>query len=126
MGFIAAYEDIALNRLPVPPVLPPPKYWNAFFRSPAGQGCVQEWFAGYDAGREMGQNNGVARFGQVAMRRGYGCNWPSAPMNSVKPGPDDGMYMQSRYAKPRIVSPVSYHNVPSAPNGGVEAAVDTN
>ena len=73
-GFITAYEDLALNRRPAPPVFPPPKYWNAFYRSCAGQKCVDEWFAGYDAGLAMGSNGGVSRFREVYLRR-EGCNF---------------------------------------------------
>ncbi len=75
LGFIAAYEDLALNRRPSPPIAPPPKYWNAYYRSSAGQPCVEDWFAGYDAGLEMGNNNGISDFREVYLRRtsvGYG------------------------------------------------------
>lgn len=72
MGFISAYEDLALNRKPIPPIVPPPRYWNAFYRSCAGQQGVDDWFAGYDAGLEMGSQSGVSRFGQIALRRN-GC-----------------------------------------------------
>jgi hypothetical protein len=73
MGFISAYEDIALNRKPIPRIVPPPRYWNAFYRSCAGQSGVDDWFAGYDAGLEMGSQSGVSRFGRIALRRN-GCN----------------------------------------------------
>ena len=71
-GFVTAYEDIALNKRPAPPVVPPPKYWNAYYRSCAGKPCVDDWFAGYDAGREIGLQSGVSRFQEVYLRRG-GC-----------------------------------------------------
>lgn len=72
-GFIAAYEDLALNRQPVPPIVPPPKYWNAYYRSCAGEQYVDDWFAGYDAGLEMGLNSGVSRFRTLYIRDGYEC-----------------------------------------------------
>ena len=68
-GFVMAYEDLALNRRPSPPVVPPPKYWNAYYRSCAGKGNVEDWFAGYDAGREMGLNSGISKFNEVYLRR---------------------------------------------------------
>ena len=70
-GFIAAYEDLALNRRPQPPIVPPSLYWNAYYRSCAGQPCVDDWFAGYDAGLAAGSNSGVSRFHEIYLRR---CN----------------------------------------------------
>jgi len=70
MGFIQAYEDLAMNRQPSPPVIPPEKYWNAYYRSCAGQPDVDEWFAGYDAGLDMGCDGGVARFHEIYLNRG--------------------------------------------------------
>ena len=66
-GFISAYEDLALNRRPSPPVVPPPLYWNAYYRSCAGQGHVDEWYAGYQAGLSMGSESGVSRFREIAL-----------------------------------------------------------
>lgn len=108
MGFIAAYEDLALNRQPAPPILPPPKYWNAFYRSPAGQPCVQDWFAGYDAGRDMGQSSGVSQFNQIAMRRFHDAACSGVPINSDPAQMDNGVYLQSRYPATTPISPVSY------------------
>lgn len=68
-GFIAAYEDLALNRQPVPRIVPPPKYWNAFYRSCAGEPFVDDWFAGYDAGLEMGSNSGVTGYNELYLQR---------------------------------------------------------
>lgn len=87
-GFIAAYEDLAMNRRPVPPIVPPEKYWNAFYRSCAGKPHVDDWFAGYDTGLEMGMNSGVSRFHEVYLRRGGCDNGPvSQASYSTGPGP---------------------------------------
>lgn len=64
-GFIAAYEDLALNRQPSPPAYPPPLYWNAYYRSCAGEPCIDEWYAGYEAGLDIGQNSGVSKFNEA-------------------------------------------------------------
>ena len=58
-----------MNRQPIPRVAPPPKYWNAYYRSCAGQPYVDDWFAGYDAGFEMGSDSGVSRFREVFLNR---------------------------------------------------------
>lgn len=95
MGFISAYEDLALNRKPVPPIMPPPKYWNAYYRSCAGRKYVEDWFAGYDAGLEIGSSSGVSRFHEIYLRRnrcntGFanGCgNEPVDFSNSGEPDP---------------------------------------
>ena len=69
MGFTAAYEDLALNRRPSPPAIPPSMYWNAYYRSCAGKPFVEDWFAGYDAGLNRGSNSGVCRFREIYLRR---------------------------------------------------------
>lgn len=83
MGFIQAYEDLAMNRRPSPPVIPSDKYWNAYYRSCAGQPDVDEWFAGYDAGLEMGYDSGVSRFHEIYLNRG--CEDP-VQTNGFSPG----------------------------------------
>ncbi len=67
-GFEQAYVDLAENRTPQPPSLPPSKYWSAFYRSCAGRPYVEDWFAGYHAGLEMGLHSGVSRFNQIEVR----------------------------------------------------------
>ncbi len=69
-GFITAFEDVALNKRPSPPVVPPPKYWNAFYRSCAGRPYVDDWFAGYDAGLRVSCDYGVSDFNEIHLRRG--------------------------------------------------------
>ena len=67
-GFEQAYVDLAENRTPQPPSVPPSKYWSAFYRSCAGRPHVEDWFAGYHAGLEMGSQSGVSRFNQIDIR----------------------------------------------------------
>jgi hypothetical protein len=87
-GFIAAYEDLALNRKPIPPIIPPPKYWNAFYRSCAGEVYVDDWFAGYDAGLEMGLNSGVSKFQTIDIRRGNDCDMVNVNQGRMLAGSD--------------------------------------
>lgn len=65
-GFEQAYVDLALGKLAVVPAVPPPKYWNAYYRSCEGIPAVQDWFAGYEAGLQTGANRGVSHFNRVA------------------------------------------------------------
>jgi hypothetical protein len=58
-----------MNRRPSPPIIPPPKYWNAFYRSSAGQGYVDDWFDGYDAGLDWGRQSGVCGFNEIYLNR---------------------------------------------------------
>ena len=122
MGFIAAYEDLALNRRPSPRIVPPPKYWNAFYRSSAGRPLVDQWFAGYDAGLSMGSNSGVAEFREVYLNRGifgstdetgkwvpavpnqYG-DGPAAPMGSVATAPNYQSNNQPSAPLPTTMAP---------------------
>ena len=64
-GFERAYVDLAENRAPQPPSVPPSKYWSAFYRSCAGRPYVEDWYAGYQAGLERGQQGSVSRFNQI-------------------------------------------------------------
>jgi len=64
-GFEQAYVDLAENRAPRPPSVPPSKYWSAYYRSCAGRPHVEDWYAGYEAGLESGQQSGVSRFNRI-------------------------------------------------------------
>jgi hypothetical protein len=108
MGFVAAYEDLALNRKPSPPIVPPAMYWNAYYRSCAGQGCIDDWFAGYDAGLASGFNSSVSRFHEVYLRRG-GCNLMGETANCSTSTPvtyPDGQSVPLDAAPQRADSPV--------------------
>lgn len=135
MGFICAYEDLALNRKPLPPIVPPPKYWNAFYRSCAGRKYVDDWYAGYDAGLDSGSNSGVSRFHEIYLRRNR-CNtgwingYGNAPVNLQaygQPDPTNGVQEPvSPTAQPNPVAPpntygsgnpygvTNFHGVPDA------------
>ncbi|HET6423715.1 MAG TPA: hypothetical protein VFG20_08540 [Planctomycetaceae bacterium] len=65
-GFEAAYVDVALGKTPAVPPVPPPTYWNAFYRSCAGEDAVQDWFDGYAAGLEASRHHGVSGFNQIS------------------------------------------------------------
>lgn len=64
-GFERAYIDLAENRAPQPPSVPPSKYWSAYYRSCAGRPHVEDWYAGYQAGLERGLQGGVSRFNRI-------------------------------------------------------------
>jgi len=64
-GFVQAYIDLAEGRGPLPPNLPPSRYWSAYYRSCAGAPKVEEWYAGYHAGLAEGQQSGVSQFRRI-------------------------------------------------------------
>ena len=73
-GFVQAYIDLAEGRGPLPPSVPPSRYWSAYYRSCAGQPRVEEWFAGYQIGLEEGLQSGVSQFRRIDVRlNGNGC-----------------------------------------------------
>ena len=74
-GFTQAYVDLAFGRPSRVPAIPPAKYWNAYYRSCAGQPLVDEWYAGYSAGLQSGEAGGVAQFRRVvsSWSGGGGC-----------------------------------------------------
>lgn len=67
-GFVQAYVDLAEARSPLPPSVPPSRYWTAYYRSCAGRPCVEDWYAGYNIGLEEGLQSGVSQFGRVEVR----------------------------------------------------------
>ena len=67
-GFVQAYIDLAESRAPLPPSVPPPRYWAAYYRSCAGQPHVEQWYAGYNIGLEEGLSSGVSQFRRVEVR----------------------------------------------------------
>lgn len=52
-GFTQAYIDVANGGNGELPPVPPPRYWNAHFRSAKGQWRAERWFDGYRAGAAM-------------------------------------------------------------------------
>jgi hypothetical protein len=52
-GFRQAFIDVAYGSDGELPAVPPPVYWNAHFRSDAGQRKAECWFTGYRAGSAM-------------------------------------------------------------------------
>jgi hypothetical protein len=67
-GFVRAYIDLASGRSPLPPSVPPSRYWSAYYRSCKGRPKVEEWYAGYQAGLEDGQQGGVSQFQRIDVR----------------------------------------------------------
>jgi len=49
-GFAQAFIDVANGGNGELPAVPPPRYWNAHFRSAKGEWRVERWFDGYRAG----------------------------------------------------------------------------
>ena len=64
-GFVQAYVDLAEGRGPLPPSVPPSRYWSAYYRSCAGQPRVEQWYAGYNIGLEEGLQSGVSQFRRI-------------------------------------------------------------
>lgn len=67
-GFVQAHVDLAEGRVPTPPPVPPSRYWAAYYRSCAGKPRVEEWYAGYEAGLDVGLQSGVSQFRRVDVR----------------------------------------------------------
>lgn len=87
-GFEQAYIDVSQGASGAVPALPPPSYWKAKSRTPAGHQRAQEWFAGYAAGASRavayyGGYNQVASSGAPGYEAGlpglgmYGGSFPA-------------------------------------------------
>jgi hypothetical protein len=72
-GFVQAYIDLAESRGPLPPSVPPSRYWSAYYRSCAGRPRVEEWYAGYQVGLDQGLQTGVSQFRRIDVRT-FSCN----------------------------------------------------
>jgi hypothetical protein len=48
-----------------PPPVPPRKFWNIGWRTPAGAGAAQQWFAGYRHGSQVARDGGYRMSGVV-------------------------------------------------------------
>lgn len=59
-GFEQAFVDLAMGRSGATPPVPPPKYWNAYYRAPIGHHSVREWYAGYELGVQRAIDLGIA------------------------------------------------------------------
>lgn len=85
-GFHQAYEDLAMGRLAMVPPVPASKYWNAHYRSCAGEQAVADWFEGYRAGLQIGQQGGVSRFNRVKTSWGSGGDWQATAWTATGGG----------------------------------------
>ncbi len=72
-GYTQAYVDLAMGRPACVPAVPPPKYWHAWYRSCGGRDAVDQWFAGYRQGLDLGTNSGVSQFNRVVPNLDGGC-----------------------------------------------------
>lgn len=84
-GFVQAYIDLAEGRGPLPPSVPPSRYWQAYYRSCAGRPRVEEWYAGYQVGLEQGLQSGVSQFRRIDVRT-FGCNGTQPAAGPVSDG----------------------------------------
>uniref|UniRef100_A0A7C2P3I7 Uncharacterized protein n=1 Tax=Schlesneria paludicola TaxID=360056 RepID=A0A7C2P3I7_9PLAN len=88
-GFRDAYVDLAMGRPALVPPVPPRRYWNAYYRSCAGEPQVADWFEGYRTGLTYGAQSGVSQFDRVATTWSAGAPDSAlcGPPELVSPGP---------------------------------------
>jgi hypothetical protein len=53
LGFINAFQDVAIGHKGDLPAIPPKQYWNGCFRTGPMAQLAQDWFAGYCDGAEQ-------------------------------------------------------------------------
>jgi hypothetical protein len=69
-GFKQAYCDLACGGNGVTPAIPPPRYWNARYRTASGHARAQQWFEGYAAGTIQAESEGVKTFNTIPLSPG--------------------------------------------------------
>ena len=66
-GFRQAYRDNSRGGSGAVPVIPPEKYWSAYYRTArGGRAKAQEWFAGYRVGAEQAGYDRMTQFNRIA------------------------------------------------------------
>jgi hypothetical protein len=64
-GYTQAYVDLAEGGNGEVPAVPPERYWKSKYRSAEGYSRAEDWFAGYRAGVEMAQAEGISQFNTI-------------------------------------------------------------
>lgn len=64
-GFKAAYIATARGSRPIVPAVPPPRYWNAYYRSCAGRQQAEDWLSGYEWGLQYSTQSCITDLRQV-------------------------------------------------------------
>jgi hypothetical protein len=58
-GFLDGYSDyLNLGGTGAAPPLPPRRYWNTRYKTPAGQQAIEDWFAGFEHGASEAKQSG--------------------------------------------------------------------
>jgi hypothetical protein len=66
LGFRDGFVDFVYAGGPgEPPPVPPRKFWNVGWRTPAGASAAQQWFAGYRHGSQVARDEGYRMGGVV-------------------------------------------------------------
>lgn len=117
-GFIDGYYDVASGGDGCPPVLPPPKYWEACYQSPEGHEKIRMWFNGFSEGVMVAKLDGAGTWSQIPISLNANCEYPEGmePGAEVPPPPGEG-----------VTPPIAPRDVPRplppAPTGTPKAPV---
>jgi len=100
-GYAQAFIDVANGGNGELPAVPPPRYWNAHFRSPKGEWRVERWFDGYRAGAAVALVQ-MQPLRRISASYDWSIEKPKAPFVSSPMGPGNycgvpggGPYMQT-------------------------------
>ena len=104
-GFVQAFVDLSQNRKGITPAVPPPRYWNAYYRAPQGHQHVYDWYAGYELGTQEAFRAGIHTWTEVvSLAALYGMSGPGCiPANYVHAAAPPAMNAQQPVAAPRPV-----------------------
>jgi hypothetical protein len=72
-GFQHGYYEVATGSGSCPPIVPPPKYFQAKYQSTEGQWHVSQWYRGFQSGAIAADRHGRAIWADVPTQDGPGC-----------------------------------------------------
>jgi hypothetical protein len=116
-----------------PPPLPPRKFWNIGWRTPAGANAAEQWFAGYRHGAQVARDGGYRMSGVVNSTNTWaepaawgGPTFQSEPQPEVVPTPNESSAESPESLDDQMLPPPprSADPVPSEQDAAIEYLLD--
>jgi hypothetical protein len=103
-GWKQGYLDLSRGQCDELPALPPQKYWSAFYQTPEGQVCIEQWYQGWRDGADAAKACGAPEWHRIAPA-------PTAPSM-----PEHAELTRTATHRPATVGEPQLARRPAAPN----------